>query len=148
MAANIRLKMNCATNQNKNVEHETLKRQKSRILHLKLWVSFKKNYFWCNKCTRKCTNKTSKPFILTMKNAIMALRSALLLAGNLSAQKVAYEEYDLDTGLHVILHNGNSAPAVITSVMYHVGAKDEHPDRTGFAHFFEHLLFEGTKNIG
>jgi len=83
-----------------------------------------------------------------MKNAIMALSSALLLAGNLSAQKVAFEEYDLDNGLHVILHNDNSAPAVITSVMYHVGAKDEHPDRTGFAHFFEHLLFEGTKNIG
>ncbi len=78
----------------------------------------------------------------------MALSSALLLAGNLSAQKVAFEEYDLDNGLHVILHNDNSAPAVITSVMYHVGAKDEHPERTGFAHFFEHLLFEGTKNIG
>jgi predicted Zn-dependent peptidase len=49
--------------------------------------------------------------------------------------------------MHVILHQDNSAPVVTTSVMYHVGAKDENPDRTGFAHFFEHLLFEGTKNI-
>lgn len=70
-----------------------------------------------------------------------------MLGGTAFAQKVAFEEYDLDNGMHVILHNDNSAPVVITSVMYHVGAKDEQPDRTGFAHFFEHLLFEGTKNI-
>lgn len=77
----------------------------------------------------------------------MALGSALMLSGTVTAQKVAFEEFDLDNGMHVILHNDNSAPVVITSVMYHVGAKDENPDRTGFAHFFEHLLFEGTKNI-
>ncbi|CEN51270.1 Uncharacterized zinc protease y4wA (fragment) [Capnocytophaga canimorsus] len=53
----------------------------------------------------------------------------------------------LANGLHVILHQDNSAPVVTTGVMYHVGAKDEDPTRTGFAHFFEHLLFEGTKNI-
>ncbi len=70
-----------------------------------------------------------------------------MLGGTASAQKVAFEEYDLDNGMHVILHNDNSAPVVITSVMYHVGAKDENPSRTGFAHFFEHLLFEGTQNI-
>jgi predicted Zn-dependent peptidase len=49
--------------------------------------------------------------------------------------------------MHVILHQDNSAPVVTVSVMYHVGAKDEDPERTGFAHFFEHLLFEGTENI-
>ena len=75
------------------------------------------------------------------------LSAALMLGGVASAQKVAFEEYDLDNGLHVILHHDASAPVVITSVMYHVGAKDENPDRTGFAHFFEHLLFEGTQNI-
>ena len=63
------------------------------------------------------------------------------------AQEVSYKEYDLDNGLHVILHQDNSAPVVTTAVMYHVGAKDENPEKTGFAHFFEHLLFEGTKNI-
>ncbi len=70
-----------------------------------------------------------------------------MLGGTAHAQKVAFEEYDLANGMHVILHNDPSAPVVITSVMYHVGAKDEQPDRTGFAHFFEHLLFEGTENI-
>lgn len=82
-----------------------------------------------------------------MKKSIMALSAALLLGGIASAQKVDFEEYTLDNGLHVILHNDSSAPVVVTSVMYHVGAKDENPERTGFAHFFEHLLFEGTKNI-
>ncbi len=70
-----------------------------------------------------------------------------MLGGTAHAQKVAFEEYDLSNGMHVIFHNDPSAPVVITSVMYHVGAKDEQPDRTGFAHFFEHLLFEGTENI-
>ena len=82
-----------------------------------------------------------------MKISIMMLSTALVLGGVASAQKVAFEEYDLDNGLHVILHNDPSAPVVVTSVMYHVGSKDETPDRTGFAHFFEHLLFEGTENI-
>jgi predicted Zn-dependent peptidase len=74
---------------------------------------------------------------------------ALLLAGAgvLFGQEVSYEEYDLDNGLHVILHQDNSAPVVVTSVMYHVGGKDRTDGRTGFAHLFEHLLFEGTKNI-
>lgn len=77
----------------------------------------------------------------------MVLGAALLLGGIASAQKVDFEEYDLDNGLHVILHNDPMAPVVVTSVMYHVGAKDDNSDRTGFAHFFEHLLFEGTENI-
>ncbi|MBC2837955.1 pitrilysin family protein [Robiginitalea sp. SC105] len=75
--------------------------------------------------------------------------SALLLGATLlvQAQEVAFQEYDLDNGLHVILHQDNTAPVVVTSVMYHVGGKDRTEGRTGFAHLFEHLLFEGTKNI-
>ena len=63
------------------------------------------------------------------------------------AQEVEFTEYDLDNGLHVILHQDNTAPVVTVGVMYHVGAKDEQEGRSGFAHFFEHLLFEGTQNI-
>ena len=80
-----------------------------------------------------------------MKNPLYL--AVLFVLGFVSAQSVSFEEYDLSNGLHVILHQDNTAPIVTTSVMYHVGAKDEQPDRTGFAHFFEHLLFEGTKNI-
>lgn len=61
--------------------------------------------------------------------------------------KVDFQEYTLDNGLHVILHQDKSTPIVAVSIMYHVGSKNEKPDRTGFAHFFEHLLFEGTENI-
>ena len=64
-----------------------------------------------------------------------------------NAQEINFVEYDLDNGLHVILHQDNTAPVITTAVSYHVGSKDEEEGRTGFAHFFEHLLFEGTKNI-
>jgi zinc protease len=82
-----------------------------------------------------------------MKKNILSLASAMLFVFSTNAQKVEFEEYNLDNGMHVILHKDTSAPVVVTSVMYHVGAKDEQPGRTGMAHFFEHLLFEGTENI-
>jgi predicted Zn-dependent peptidase len=82
-----------------------------------------------------------------MKNNLFFIVFALCFGLISTAQNVEFEEYDLDNGMHVILHQDNSAPVVTVSVMYHVGAKDEDPERTGFAHFFEHLLFEGTENI-
>ncbi len=63
------------------------------------------------------------------------------------AQKVNFTEYDLNNGLHVILHQDKSVPVVAVTVFYHVGSKNEDANRTGFAHFFEHLLFEGSDNI-
>ena len=71
----------------------------------------------------------------------------LAVAATTSAQNVKFTEYDLPNGLHVVLHQNNTAPVVTVSVMYHVGGKDDPAGRTGFAHFFEHLLFEGTQNI-
>ena len=71
----------------------------------------------------------------------------MLTAASASAQKIAYTDFKLKNGLQVILHQDKSAPVVAVSVMYHVGSKDEQPNRTGFAHFFEHLLFEGSANI-
>jgi zinc protease len=82
-----------------------------------------------------------------MKKSLFILALLLLVGFHSNAQKVEFEEYDLDNGMHVILHQDNTAPVVTTAVMYHVGAKDENPGRTGMAHFFEHLLFEGTENI-
>lgn len=87
----------------------------------------------------------------SMKNRFLMLAFSLLIAGvgSLSAQlnRINYEEFDLDNGLHVILHQDKTTPNVTVSVMYNVGAKHEDPNRTGFAHFFEHLMFEGTENI-
>lgn len=62
--------------------------------------------------------------------------------------KIEFKEFTLDNGLHVIMHQDNTTPIVVTSVLYHVGSKNENPERTGFAHFFEHLMFEGSENIG
>lgn len=78
---------------------------------------------------------------------VFCILSLLAVAGTAFSQKVAYTEYKLKNGLPVILHADHSAPVVTISVMYHVGSKDEQPNRTGFAHFFEHLLFEGSENI-
>ena len=64
-----------------------------------------------------------------------------------SANPIEFTEYDLDNGLHVILHEDHSTPIVAVTVMYHVGSKNEDPSRTGMAHFFEHLLFEGSEYI-
>ncbi len=61
--------------------------------------------------------------------------------------RIKFTEYDLPNGLHVILHQDNTTPIVAVSILYHVGSKNEVPGRTGFAHFFEHLMFEGSPNI-
>jgi zinc protease len=73
--------------------------------------------------------------------------SILLNAFGQSATNIDFTEFDLKNGLHVILHEDNSTPIVAVTVMYHVGSKNEDPSRTGMAHFFEHLLFEGSENI-
>src|SRR5208283_5030854 len=76
--------------------------------------------------------------------------SFCLFTSMLNAQsgKVDFSEFDLPNGLHVIFHQNNTVPLVSIQVVYHVGSKNEKPDRTGFAHFFEHLMFEGSDHIG
>ena len=71
----------------------------------------------------------------------------ILSIGISQERRIEFEEYDLDNGLHVILHQDNTTPIVNVSVLYHVGSKNEPEGRTGFAHFFEHLMFEGSPNI-
>jgi len=85
-----------------------------------------------------------------MKNQLIlfAVFFASILTVNGQTEKIKFVEYDLPNGLHVILHHDDRTPNVMVSLMYHVGAKNEDPARTGFAHFFEHLMFEGSENIG
>ncbi len=82
-----------------------------------------------------------------MKFIAIALIS-LFSISSFGQRKIDFTEYDLPNGIHVILHEDKSTPIVAVSVLYHVGSKNENPERTGFAHFFEHLLFEGSANIG
>ena len=92
---------------------------------------------------RVCFSMNAIPF-----SRILALLGlSVFLETAASTLNIEFEEYDLPNGLHVILHRNSDAPVVSTYVLYHVGSKDERPDRTGFAHFFEHLMFEGSENI-
>lgn len=83
-----------------------------------------------------------------MKKIIVIM--LLILPSILCAKKkpmAEFVEYDLDNGLHVIIYHDVNEPNVVVGTKYHVGSKNEEADRTGFAHFYEHLLFHGTKNI-
>lgn len=71
----------------------------------------------------------------------------LTAASFAQAPKIKFEKYTLPNGLKVILHQDKSAPVVAVTMLYHVGSKNEDTSRTWFAHFFEHLLFEGSENV-
>lgn len=79
----------------------------------------------------------------------MALSSLVLLAGALAEQpapNIPFEKYELENGLEVILAEDHSVPFVQVNIWYDVGSKDEVEGRTGFAHLFEHLMFQGSAN--
>ena len=61
---------------------------------------------------------------------------------------IAYEVWQLDNGLTIIVHEDNSDPMVHVEVTYHVGSNREQIGMTGFAHFFEHMMFQGSENVG
>ncbi|MCK3683197.1 pitrilysin family protein [Maribellus sp. YY47] len=61
---------------------------------------------------------------------------------------VPYEQYQLDNGLSVILHQDKSDPIIAVAIMYHVGSNREVPGKTGFAHLFEHMMFQQSENVG
>jgi zinc protease len=82
-----------------------------------------------------------------MRTAPILFLTMLAAPAAAQTRAIAFTEFDLDNGLHVVLHEDHSTPIVAVSVMYHVGSKNEDHDRRGFAHFFEHLLFEGSANI-
>ena len=82
-----------------------------------------------------------------MKKNLTLFWLCTVLASSIAAQNIRYVEYDMPNGLKVLLHEDHSTPIVAVSVMYHVGSKNEKPGRSGFAHFFEHLLFEVSENI-
>jgi zinc protease len=74
---------------------------------------------------------------------------AFVVPGWLAAQEitVAYEHFTLPNGLNVILHRDNTIPRATVNMWYHVGSGSEKPGRTGFAHLFEHILFEGSAHV-
>ena len=71
-----------------------------------------------------------------------------LVAAAKPANAIRFEEMRLPNGLHLILAPDTSAPVVAVTVTYNVGSRDERQGRTGFAHLFEHLMFQGSENVG
>ena len=84
--------------------------------------------------------------------ALAACAAAVLTAGARPAAAddpvVKFERYTLPNGLEVILHQDNSVPLVAVDIWYHVGSGDETPGKSGFAHVFEHMLFQGSEHVG
>ena len=78
---------------------------------------------------------------------LMVLLASLPIAAQGSKLEVPYRLFTLANGLTVILHQDKSVPLVGVNVWYHVGSANERAGRTGFAHLFEHLMFEGSKNV-
>ncbi|HOC18221.1 MAG TPA: insulinase family protein [Vicinamibacterales bacterium] len=68
-------------------------------------------------------------------------------AGQASMPKLEFEKYTLPNGLQVILHVDRKLPIVHVNQWFHVGSKNEKAGRTGFAHLFEHMMFQGSKNV-
>jgi hypothetical protein len=91
--------------------------------------------------TDRFTNRLLVAFILGM--------GLLAAAGPATAQEVdiPYEKFVLDNGLTLIVHEDHKAPIVAVNVWYHVGSKNEKEGKTGFAHLFEHLMFNGSENF-
>src|SRR3972149_8975217 len=81
--------------------------------------------------------------------SVFALLMVTMTTQNLSASKLPelkFEKYRLSNGLEVILHEDHSIPIVAVNIWYHVGSKNEKPGRTGFAHLFEHMMFQGSQH--
>jgi zinc protease len=80
--------------------------------------------------------------------SILAAASLLIIAGQAQAQEIQipYEKFVLDNGLTLIVHEDHKAPIVAVNVWYHVGSKNEKEGKTGFAHLFEHLMFNGSEH--
>ena len=86
------------------------------------------------------------------KQLMIPLLMTTVMAGmssckNGDAASLKYEKYKLDNGLEVVLHEDKSDPVVSVAIQYHVGSNREKPGKTGFAHFFEHMLFQRSENL-
>ena len=81
-------------------------------------------------------------------NRLFALAGLLCCVAQARAQapEIPFDEFYLDNGLHVVVHEDHKAPIVAVTVWYHVGSKNEVPGKTGFAHLFEHLMFNGSEH--
>ncbi|MBT1700007.1 insulinase family protein [Fulvivirgaceae bacterium PWU4] len=93
-------------------------------------------------------NKFVSRSCLVMATVILAACSPGEKKGSESSFSVPVEYYKLDNGLRVVLSEDHTAPTVVVAVYYNIGFRIEPKDRTGFAHLFEHMMFQGSQNLG
>src|SRR5262245_111356 len=91
--------------------------------------------------------KLHKRFMSALLPALMAFVVLQALAQS-AAVSIPIKEYKLKNGLRVILSEDHSAPTYSINVIYNVGSRDERKGRTGFAHLFEHMMYQGSENVG
>src|SRR5947207_8805547 len=88
---------------------------------------------------------------MTRKLWLLVAAGAFVALGQNSAPKpiqIPIQQFKLDNGLRISLSEDHSAPTFALSITYNVGSHDEKPGRTGFAHLFEHMMFQGSENVG
>src|SRR5262245_46924141 len=85
---------------------------------------------------------------LTKQTISTVILAFLVVVPAAMAQTVNFTEHKLKNGLRIILSEDHSAPTYSISVVYNVGSRDERKGRTGFAHLFEHMMFQGSENVG
>src|SRR5262249_50381488 len=96
---------------------------------------------WRERSTRGMTGRPRRPSSMLLPLAIAAQVAA-------SDPSVPFEKYQLPNGLTVILSEDHRLPQVAVDIWYHVGAANQMPGKSGFAHLFEHMMFSGAKHIG
>jgi zinc protease len=106
--------------------------------------SFEPNYIW-----RKSLmiNRTIVRLVVLLVCLPLMLFAQKGLEKNAPLVNIPYEKFVLDNGLTLIVHEDHKAPIVAVNIWYHVASKNEKPGRTGFAHLFEHLMFNGSENF-
>lgn len=87
-----------------------------------------------------------KRFLIPLVLCIATVAMLAPIAAAQSPLEIKFEKYELSNGLDVILHEDHSIPTVAVNIWYHVGSKNEKPRRTGFAHLFEHMMFQGSQH--
>src|ERR1700682_3829590 len=94
------------------------------------------------------TKRAVRVLAVIMAKILAGVTPDIALPGNAPEFKVPVEYYKLSNGLRVVLSPDHTSPIICVGVYYHIGFRIEPKDRTGFAHLFEHMMFQGSQNMG
>jgi predicted Zn-dependent peptidase len=127
-----------------------MQRKLTKLVLLAVWLSF---FHWATisdteAAAAKSTKRRNAPAKPTQSNKVKKASAATNPSKAVKSFDIEFKEFRLKNGLRVLLAEDHSAPTFSICVTYNVGSRDERPGRTGFAHLFEHMLFQGSENVG